>query len=383
MDLVIEVAQGLGLLANVDKAFVVFVPGRGKARAKSIPGGMQRMQLSAKDQAEWSNVLAYAAGVPGGLPLAGGLSLAYRVDTERILPAYLILVLANDEIWKLSIDAVSLRAGTPVLEGGSLLAAIKGPLAYLKEQWDTLDCKKNPARCFFADLDRRTHPQLIDACHALFPSILPRKDLLATRLAVSSLMTALGEQLKLRATLYGGTPMPSHLHAHLHNHASFISRMFLRLAADYFPTRGGINLPAFEDAFERFALGELALTLPSGFTTTQPSSGYIVFFSEIALFCRVAGVDASEWGRLLNVLVRIQEAFFRVHTLSSGAPQTGIGHYGPHTYDAAAAARFRTDGHLASLRTTYAAHPLPALSQLSASSVQTFLPDLLYPPAAP
>jgi hypothetical protein len=381
MNLAIAIQASSSIQSNIRKAFVVCVPGRGSPRAKSTPLGMQWSSLTAKQRAGLPNVLAYAAPDPvSGLPLGGGQILAISSTTERPIPAYLVLHLVDETNWRLAIDPSTLVAQTPVQVSPDLDAVLQGPDAYLEELWKRLDCKQSPAKCFFADLDRRTNPELIDACHRKFPSVLPTADLLATRLAVSSLMTALNEQLVVRTRESGGIPLESYLHRHLHNHARFISRVFLDLAATYFSCGKGIDLAAFEKAFESFALGELSVRLPNGFTTTQPSSGYFVFFSELALFCRTAGIDTATWEPLLNVLVRSQAAFFRVHTRSDGAPQRGVGDYGPHTYDSAAAQLYRSSGNLEALRATYVAYVPQDLATRSSALASEFLPHLVNPP---
>ncbi|MBM3977364.1 MAG: hypothetical protein FJ299_10280 [Planctomycetes bacterium] len=328
MRLAIEIPGGRPLAANVVKAFFVMVPGRGKARSVSMPNGLPRCSMTAKQREDWPNVIAYGGTGPG-VSIINGLSLPFSAKLERPVPAFLVLVTADGKRWRLPVDPITLVAGMAVHKTDDLELVVKGPKDYVKELWDSRDCKKNPAGCFFADLDRRTHPDLIDACHALYPSDFKLQDLLATRLAVTSLMLALGEQSRIRVRDPKGATATSYLHKHLETHARFISEVFWSLAKKYFPTAKGVDYGMLADAFERFGLGELAVTLPSGFNTTQPSSGYFVYFAELGLFCRAAGIHVKEWTTLLNVLVQMQRVFFLVHARTDGAPQSNVNDWGP------------------------------------------------------
>lgn len=379
MQLAIRIPSTQPFQENVVRAYVVFIPGRGSARAVSNRGGMQRGLPPPGDRERFPNVASYAASKASGESLANGIELIFSFRYERPVPAFVILELVDQTRWRLIVEPVHLVASAADQQGGDVESLLMGPKEFLKQLWDSLDCEKVPAGCFFADLDRRTHPQLVDACHQLFPAVLPSADLLAVKLAVSSLMIALREQLLARTGAKDEMPRRTYLHKHLRNHAQYISRLFLRLARHYFPDSktGGIDVAKFEAAFEMFALGELKVALPNGVTATQPSSGYFVFFAEIAFFCYISGIDAAEWTPLINVLVRAQEPFFIVHTRSDGAEQSNVDDYGPHTFDALAARNYRLTGQVASLKTAYATKTTGNLATSSSDLVDRYLPDLV------
>ncbi|TAJ22093.1 MAG: hypothetical protein EPO68_03780 [Planctomycetota bacterium] len=380
MNLAIQLPKSLALpQVNISAAYVVLLPGRGSARARSSKSGFERVHPDAKERGIAPNVLRYASeNAQDGVSLGEGLRLEYTVDTERALPVYLVLRLVNGQHWRCEIDPATLVAGAPVERGMSLAGLLIGPRQYLEEFATELDRVKDhrAARSFFFDLDRRTNPQLVEAAAAAFPGLMPGNTLLGTRLATSSLMQALGAQLVERARTNSGLRTTA-THEHLRTHATFISRMFFTLANEHFPERNSYNLGQFEDAFERFALGELAIRLPSGMTTTQPSSGYFVFFAEIGMFCMTAGIATNEWRRALSVLVRAQVPFFRSHTSDAVGLQSRIGDYGPHSYVPAQAQQFRATNRLATLRSEYAGLGIAELAQKSNLLTQTFLSGML------
>lgn len=366
--------QGRALTAHV-----LLTPGRGRARAMATPGVVERIDPSAERLARFPNAVEYTAAVPGGLPLSAGFELRMFGISERPLPTTLIVALDSDRSLVYSIDPRSLEASDPKEIKKPAASLLSGPTDYVREAWNAAADSKDPARMFFADLDRRTHPQLVDAFYQTLASPSASADWRATKLAVAALMVGLGSHLRSRATRPDGVVTAGLLHRHLVSHTRYVGKLFLSLARKYFPDKlGGIDPVGFGRAFERFALGELAYKLPSGYTTAQPSSGYFVFFGELAMFCHASGYEPETWKALSRAMIRTQEAFFRVHAPGdTAAPPYGISDYGPHTYDAQAAYDYRASGRLDALYHEFEALEFPELARRSCGYVRMYMSGML------
>lgn len=91
------------------------------------------------------------------------------------------------------------------------------------------------------------------------------------------------------------------------------------------------HLLEIEDAFDRFARGDLSLLDGTDSITDpafqeykaracQPDSAYYMYFAEFASVCFRKGVDAPLWQALLPALVQTQEIFFEAYKGPGGDP---------------------------------------------------------------
>lgn len=186
-------------------------------------------------------------------------------------------------------------------------------------------------RKYFAELNRQTNPNLIDALKA---QSIPLQGVPAdhdTRKGlIDWIISTLGTRVTERARGYAANPCPPLTgvpNTELHYRVRELSTLQLLLIDSLLPKPGclwnwipflGFDHPGFEEAYEMFANGDLRLQLDNLAWTTQPSSGYYFFFAEFALLAIELGIDAGRWRRLSRALIRTQPVFSRVYKPGAG-----------------------------------------------------------------
>lgn len=166
------------------------------------------------------------------------------------------------------------------------------------------------ARRFFAVLDRQANAVLLGGLVAR--GEMNREDADQRRLTMGLLGNELRARVRRRCNGLTGSRDHCRASRSCDRHASrlqLVSRLFLDLVVEYF----GGSIPAFEQAFEWFANGELRLTLPIQVVSTQPSSANFFLFGEFALMAHDHGLEPEAWSRLGRVMVRAQRIFARVY----------------------------------------------------------------------
>lgn len=105
----------------------------------------------------------------------------------------------------------------------------------------------------------------------------------------------------------------------------YFSRLLLDGLVQYMPgTTHGFDLAQAEEAFERFAAGELSLVDDEACydeaqrQACQPNSTYFFLFAEFADMCIKANIGRDAWTDLLPSLVHSAEVFCEYYRTSSG-----------------------------------------------------------------
>jgi hypothetical protein len=243
-----------------------------------------------------------------------------------------------------------LQYGPPQADWQDISATLDVPtfMAALDAELTVSTAPEVPFQRFFRDLDRQTNPVLID--ELVNQGELDALDA-AMRLGhIASVLNELRERVRVRAkSVHLGAPdllLAGRVFPHLQSRVQALSDLLLGIVDTHF----GPYLPAFEEAFEKFANGELRLQLPGLARTTQPSSGYYFLFGEFALMAADHGVAPARWTDLANVLVRTQLVFVRVYgpAVRAGAD---FSTYGAWNY--ACNGTPYTTAELAGLKTTF------------------------------
>ena len=227
-------------------------------------------------------------------------------------------------------------------------------------------------RQYFAKLNLHTHPELMDSLPPgevkggtghrkdLIKSI---KDSLTTRLP-----TRLDDYLKDPTTPKSYTETPATQHD-----TGELSDLQLGFVREYFGLAGGdVDVPAFGNAFMKFANGSLRYQLPNLAWAIQPSSGYFFFFAEFAFLAIDSGCDPNLWRRLAPYLVRAQHAFASAYRPRDPQNAT-ISSYGSCDYGSDKAL---DDADLAKLEVTYPYPDEDALRLGAADNIKQYLPKL-------
>ena len=93
-----------------------------------------------------------------------------------------------------------------------------------------------------------------------------------------------------------------------------ISKLLSGLFERYFTdTAGDLDMTPLEEAFEKFANGELRDPNEGENPDYEPDSGFYFAFAEFALVAIEANIDQDVWSPLLNALVRTQEVFLSAY----------------------------------------------------------------------
>jgi hypothetical protein len=188
-------------------------------------------------------------------------------------------------------------------------------------------------RRYFAELDKLTHPELLLANVGGWPGFARATGPIQQWVTDIGLLMDLLET-RVAGRSQGGTssytaPAVAHDDSTVSRVVRKLSTLQLELMRSHFPDPGrrSLDFDAFEEAFSMFANGQLRLQLPSGFWTTQPSSGFFFFFAEFGLMAMEAlqardevqfRKDRDDWRMLLPVMARTQEVFVKVYAPTRG-----------------------------------------------------------------
>ncbi len=217
--------------------------------------------------------------------------------------------------------------------------------AYYEALWDELDAKTDPigvAQKFFADLDSETHYRLFhhrvlcvdpDDCYEYDY----RKN------AIDYVASKLLERLTERAKTYTADPELTGAGAYTPStsvsagYLDYVAELFQSVVEKHYGAGAAFDKAAFDQAFERFACGELRIEVTAKDTTAwacQPSTGFYFLFAELA-FARL-DVNANEepWKSALAVLVRTQPMFCTVYAPDPIPPNAQLQHYNACNFDA-------------------------------------------------
>lgn len=179
-----------------------------------------------------------------------------------------------------------------------------------------------PFREFFLELDRSTNPANVEdegerAEYALLGGYLSRRFLIRA------------ERVHLMQP--GATPTDP-FGSWLPVAAAVAGRLRSLFEAHFGDGQGDLDVPRFEEAFEKFAGGELGV-----FETHGVPNGVNYFaFGELALLLQAEGHEPDFWGPLVPVLTRTAELFAGAFHLCAG-PRTACAYQAAHNLDGARA----------------------------------------------
>ena len=213
-----------------------------------------------------------------------------------------------------------------------------GPIEYL----NSLEAAIGPPprtrldqyRWFFFDLDRRTDMKLAEV---YLPAVDPDAWVQLKR-HLDPAMRALGQRIAHRYDEYGLDPfrysVPTYSEAARYAIEHFSQELLGVFFRHFSTTSGLLDLDSIEEAFEMFSNGELRLQLPELAWTTQPSSGFYVYFAEFSQLATELNMEARHWSRLVNVFVRTQRIYCDVYVPKSADPQPKLTSYWACGYEA-------------------------------------------------
>lgn len=179
---------------------------------------------------------------------------------------------------------------------------------------------------FFVDLDRKTSGYLLNL--ATEPALIHAAP--DVKAWIQSTGGALEDRVKARLAHQGPSAptLPSLAAGQPTSYAAQLSKWFLAVIKDqpfFFGPGGGFLLDRFEEAFEMFAEGELREEIEPNVWATQPSSAGFFQFAEFATLVIdnelhdvqlddvQKAIDKGLWHDVLNVMVRMQEAFMVIY----------------------------------------------------------------------
>jgi hypothetical protein len=170
------------------------------------------------------------------------------------------------------------------------------------------------ARAFFAEYDLRFlpgDPQFgIPANKSMSPATKAARSADVTAM-VSELQKRLNDRVTdaLARRGMGAVKVPSPLDAR----ARRLSGAQLALYREFFPDgSGGINLSAFQFAFELFANGELRNPVHRK-GVGEPNGGFFFLFAEFAFLCVDSHIEETVWRKVLRTVVKTQEIFMHIY----------------------------------------------------------------------
>jgi hypothetical protein len=269
-----------------------------------------------------------------------------------------------------------------VLDAAKYRLEMERALAVLDSKGTARSARFHQYCQYFWELDRETHDDLVD-------STIPTAGLAESRhydvtYGVETLRNLLRERAACRRDQIAAnqpqmaqTSRPSNVDDL--RTLRRLSDLQLRILTKHFPLESPTRLQDIEDAYERFANGELGLYLESGEWACEPSSGYFFLFAEFALLAadpalaEVFGGDQVTWQGLCGVLVRVQELYCRVYKPSGNGPFDFSSYSAENYYGNRELSR----GEVRDLRKKYAGLGLDRLRECAGDNVLAHLPGVL------
>lgn len=250
-------------------------------------------------------------------------------------------------------------------EKGSPLLRFYGPEEYRAELEERLRTSKDPAERFFIDLDLQTHP--VAQNNRSQTCSIPSQEIV---------QVALRSRLNIRVHhLYERGEVSDQIWFSNRSREFFpgIICFFRQLAEKHLR-----DFAAIDDAFDRFANGQLRWSLRDGQWATQPSSGFYFLFGELGLAAWEMAVStdndqAERWWRpVATTMIRTQQVFMRAYPRQ--AKGTTYGAYSGCGYCPKGA--FSSEK-LAALRDRYGDLNLNEVRRRATINAMAAMPDLL------